>query len=309
MYGPLVAVLEHLGDGTRYAVAAQSLIGRSPACVVRLTVAEASSEHAKLVWTAGERWGIRDLGSKNGTFVDGKAIAPGAEVILDAGARLAFGDAMDVWRLTDDGPPELVAAPTVGGPGVAADRGLLVLPSIDDPQLTVFRDPTGQWVAERADGLVDPVDDHEVVRAGDGRWRIHLPAESEGTPLVMSAMTLDDITLRLAVSQDEEQVQVTVLHRGREIPLERREHGYLLLTMARGRQAERDKPLDSRGWMKRDDLLTMFKMDTNAFNVAVHRARHQLLAAGVEGAAGIVEVRRAERRFGIDRFELTTLGQ
>ena len=61
------------------------------------------------------------------------------------------------------------------------------------------------------------------------------------------------------------------------------------------------------GWADRDELLRMLRVDANAFNVAVHRARQQLLAAGVKGAAGIVQVRRRQRRFGTDKVELTKL--
>lgn len=304
---PPVGILEHSVTGAQQPVAARLLIGRSPACALRLTVPEASSEHAKLSWTAAERWALRDLGSKNGTFVDGRRVEPGVEVPLDKGARLAFGDALDVWTLVDDGPPGLIAWSLDGGEPVQERHGLLALPDEVDPLVTLYRNGAGAWVAEEIGGEVRQLAEHSEVAAAGRRWRIHLPIEDEGTPLATASMTLDDVDLRLAVSRDEERVQVTILHRGREIPLEPREHGYVLLTMARHRRAEHAEPIAARGWLQRDRLLKMLAMDTNAFNVAVHRARRQLLAAGVEGAAAIVEVRRTERRFGTDRFEIVPL--
>ena len=39
-------------------------------------------------------------------------------------------------------------------------------------------------------------------------------------------------------------------------------------------------------------------------DVAIHRSRRRLEMAGVLGSAGIVEVRRGERRFGTDRIQI-----
>jgi hypothetical protein len=53
----------------------------------------------------------------------------------------------------------------------------------------------------------------------------------------------------------------------------------------------------------------MLRVDGNALNVAIFRARSQLGAAGVCGAVGIVEVRRGQRRIGVepDRLEVGVL--
>src|SRR5262245_57339973 len=51
----------------------RALVGKSPACDVRLTDAEVSRRHAALE-LVGRRLRITDLGSTNGTFVDGVAI-------------------------------------------------------------------------------------------------------------------------------------------------------------------------------------------------------------------------------------------
>ena len=89
--------------------------------------------------------------------------------------------------------------------------------------------------------------------------------------------------------------------------LERRDHHYVLLTLARIRREDAAASVAERGWVDRRELSKMLSMTTNALNVAIHRARHQLLAAGVGGAASIVEVRGAERRLGTDRFRIVAL--
>jgi hypothetical protein len=49
----------------------------------------------------------------------------------------------------------------------------------------------------------------------------------------------------------------------------------------------------------------MLQLDANGLNVAIYRARGQLAAAGLTDSAGIVEVRRGQRRIGIDPSRLS----
>lgn len=62
-------------------------VGRSNQCLVRIDSDEISSKHARIGFESGEFW-IEDLGSSNGTFVDGQqisgrtALAPGTPVLL-----------------------------------------------------------------------------------------------------------------------------------------------------------------------------------------------------------------------------------
>jgi hypothetical protein len=39
---------------------------------------------------------------------------------------------------------------------------------------------------------------------------------------------MDTVFLRFSVSRDEEHVEMTAVYQGRDIPLEAREHGYLI---------------------------------------------------------------------------------
>ena len=64
-------------------------IGRDTACDIAIIDARASRRHAELSFD-GERWNVRDLGSRNGTFLDGEKVdgavaAGGDEAILSIG--------------------------------------------------------------------------------------------------------------------------------------------------------------------------------------------------------------------------------
>lgn len=300
-----MATLKQDDSGSLTAVPARLLVGRSPSCSLQLNDKHVSGEHATLAWT-GVAWMLRDLGSSNGTFLDGERVQPGASREVKRGARLGFGRP-EGFSLVDDGAPAAQAEDPDGGLHVAS-AGLLALPSAEAPEVVIYADSHGAWVVER-DDEIEPVADGGSVIVGGSPWKVHIPAELEGTATVDSSPTLEAITLRLAVSMDEEHVEITVVHRGNQTALEAREHGYILLTLARARAEDSALPLAEQGWLGRDRLLKMLGTDSNALNVGIYRARGQLGAAGIEGAAGVVEVRRGQRRFGLepDRFEITSL--
>ena len=95
--------------------------GRHPECEVSFDAhrdIDASSRHAELR-QHGDRWVLVDVGSSNGTYVDGKRItespvSPGVPVMVDFGTsgpklRLFIGDDEQVVRLA---APPVEAAPS-----------------------------------------------------------------------------------------------------------------------------------------------------------------------------------------------------
>lgn len=295
-----------MADDTLHPVSARHLVGRSQSCALRLDKRYVSGEHATLAWT-GWSWEVRDLGSRNGTFVDGSRIEPGKPVPVAVGSKIAFGDPDEMFELMDVDAPGALAIDLTSGATTVAQRGLLVLPLDSAPELSIYQDASGAWMAEGVDGEVTSVVDQAIVQVHGRSYKLQLPFVSEGTPLVDLRPTLDTISLRFGVTRNEEGVTLSIVHRGVEMLLEPREHGYVLLTLARARLEDQQLPLDQRGWRDRDRLLRMLKMDANALNVAIHRARQQLLAAGVDGGAGIVQVQRGQRRLGTDRFQLVAI--
>lgn len=100
---------EHVLDT---AVDRSFLLGTSPACHVRLTDRAVSRRHAALE-IEGNRLRVRDLGSSNGTTVNGVAIS---EAFLTGGELLRVGgSAMKVERALATGPAAAVPRPTQFG--------------------------------------------------------------------------------------------------------------------------------------------------------------------------------------------------
>jgi hypothetical protein len=287
-------------------VSARLLVGRAPSNGLHLDDHRVSGQHASLVWT-GTTWELRDLGSRNGTFMDGKRLAPGEPVELIAGATLAFGVAEATWELVEAGPPAAIAQHVRTGALCVARDGILAIPNGEAPLAEVFARGRA-WCLEQH-GEMRSLEGEEVVTIGGEPWRILVPGSHEGTVAVDDGPSLAAVHLRFAVSRDEEHVQLTFIHRGKETTLEAREHGYTLLTLARARIEDARLPAGEQGWVDRDQLLRMLGLDTNALNVAIYRARGQLASVGLEGAAGIVEVRRGARRLGVEpeRIEVVPL--
>lgn len=280
-------------------VPARLLVGRAPSCTLRLDEPHVSGEHATLLWT-GKQWELKDLGSRNGTFVDGERVTPGETKVLSRGTQISFGQSDDPWELQEVEAPGAYAVHTGSGRSMTARNQMLALPDAVSPEVVAYPDRAGTWVMEVGDDGARPVVDGESVQVGDVTWKLYVPDAHVGTAALDSGPHIDSVTLNFDVSLDEEHVQLTVLHRGNETALEPREHGYTLLTLARARLEDAELPPSEQGWIDRDRLLKMLGTDTNGLNVAIYRARGQLSKAGVEGAAGIVEVRRGQRRIGLE---------
>ena len=103
------------GFGRSYPVLGPTVVGRAPECVLRLDEARLSRQHARLIPTeAGIQ--VEDLGSTNGTFINGKRVQRGF-----AGPDDEIGFDTLRFRLMTPGQHE--PAPTVA-PTVAARRSL-----------------------------------------------------------------------------------------------------------------------------------------------------------------------------------------
>ncbi len=297
------------GPGADFEAPDRCLIGRSRGCDLVLSGRDVSSEHAVLQWSA-THWEVRDLGSRNGTFVGDARVGPGARVALAAGARLQFGRESPPWLLVDAAPPRLLAVALVGGERRFAEGGYLVLPHPDAPLVAIYPQGEGRWQLER-DGATGPVADREIVEAG-GPWRIHAPSATTGTwDAALDLALVSRLRLRFSYRRDEEYIELVAWAGERRIDLQARVTHYPLLLLARRRLADQRAgvPESEQGWLRQDDLLTMLRMKEDHLGVTIHRARTQLARAGVVDAASLIERRPGTRllRLGVSALELEPL--
>jgi len=85
-----MAELEELSTGRRLPLGFRQVLGRGPTADLRLLTPGVSSLHASLAWD-GLQWRLRDLGSRNGTALNGEVCRAGEDRSLSAGATFALG--------------------------------------------------------------------------------------------------------------------------------------------------------------------------------------------------------------------------
>jgi len=82
-----------------FAVDQPLYIGRSKLCAVRLDSADVSSRHARMGYEGGEFW-IEDLGSTNGTFVNGQQVA--GRIDVAPGTPITLGREITIFGVTSE---------------------------------------------------------------------------------------------------------------------------------------------------------------------------------------------------------------
>ncbi|MEO0600486.1 MAG: FHA domain-containing protein [Myxococcota bacterium] len=293
-----MATLAHLATEQTISLRPRHLVGRSTRCDLRLADHRVSGEHAVVVWDGA--WQIRDLGSRNRTFIDGRPLARGAIESLRLHSHVAFGTDDDPWVLVDDAPPG-PGARTPDGRQVRGQGLTLGLPSDEEPRVLVIHDGR-TWVLDGPTGR-RIVSDGESVQVDDAIFVLSLP---EWLAQTEAQISLADCGLRFSVSGDEEHVEVTLVQPDGRTPLGSRAHHFLLLHLARLRLDDRaaGHAETGAGWAYQDELAQRLGLTDNAMYLHIHRARTQLAQLGLVDAADIIERRPAARQIRIGLVDL-----
>lgn len=291
-------------DGSEILLATRVVLGRSPACGGVIDDASVSHEHA-VVWWTGEHWLVKDLGSRNGTWLGEARCEPGAEMELRVGDALRLGRA-GALRVVSLSPPVAEAWSLVTGNRVAAESDLLALPSAEVLEVCLYRNAMAEWVIERGQA-VERAEDLALIRTTDDVFRVHLPVPGEETVRMRPSPRVSTVTLAFRHSLDEEDVDIEVRDEdGATIAtLDNRAHHYLLLILARQRLEDAAHAPDEQGWLYQEELTRMLRTDDSGLNLHVFRARKALAQVGVEDAATLIERRSGSRQLRIGVSDLT----
>ncbi len=307
-----MAIIVEKATGRERLLEAEHLVGRGPACSLPLAQRYVSARHAVFRFN-GDRWELRDLGSRNGTFLDGVRLKPGEEHVLTKGARIAFGKAEQEWELADEDPP-LPMVVALGGDeaGQQLEGEMLALPSPEDPRATIYRQKDGSWVLEQPESVV-PITNLQVFEVEGRSFRFSCPENLFRTSLADYSVELETrfLSLLFSVSRDEEHVALNVTCGSKSFDLGARTHNYLLLTLARRRLADMAQglPETSCGWIYLEDLAHDPSMAPPQLNIDVFRIRKQFASVGVVDAAAVVErrPRTKQLRIGVARLSIVVV--
>jgi hypothetical protein len=283
-------------------LAARTLVGRDPVCLIRVDHPRVSREHALLRWDQGAWW-VRDLASRNGTRAGADRLAPQVDRRLLPGEALHFGgDEVGAWALEAEGPPQPFARRIADGHIERAVADYIELRGEGGAVLVVCRDARRRWVCEE-DGLPRPVQDGALVEV-DGLWRLELPDASSSTVGGAGPRLLARCTLRLRVSRDGEHVSLELDNDGDRVELGERQHWYVLWVMVRARLADAAAAEHDQGWLDMDRLARLTGIERRSLDTYLSRARRDLAAVDVLDAAQLVAARPNQRRVGLPPAQL-----
>lgn len=298
-------------NGELKTLEADHTVGRLPGSSLVVDQGYISKRHAILRF-AGDRWEVRDLGSRNGTYVNGHPLKPGEDAPLHRGFRVAFGKVEQEWELTDDAPPSVMVVPLLGGDPVLLEGEMLALPSPDDPRVTIYANASGAWVLEQPESITE-IANQQTFEVDKRFFRFSCPDRISKTSLAdpLAELEVQHLHLLFSVSRDEEFVQLRVACGAHQFDLGSRQHNYLLLTLARRRQSDlaENLPETACGWIYLEDLAHDPMMAPPQLNIDVFRIRKQFEALGVLDPAGVIERRPRTKqiRLGVARFSIVTL--
>ncbi len=287
-------------------------IGRDPRCNSVLTEDSVSRFHARFSW-CGSYWSIKDLGSRNGTFINGRKRQAGETHQINAGDRIFFGDRQQEYLLVQDLEP--VSCLITSGDDGTETRiplvNLLPLPSPEAPLCTIFSTKEDRFTMEDETGAVMVLEHGRKIRTGNTLFEVVLARErndlEQTCALESNFAGLRSIHLDIAVAPDEESAEVMLQIGSSRHTLLPKVHFYLLAHLARIRASQTtenydpDKHIfeDGHGWVDCDVICDDLLINREHLAQQVFRVRQDFKKCDPVVAERIIDRRlRGKLRIG-----------
>src|SRR5215212_2814532 len=111
VYSPLFSPFRHPLEGSAFS------IGRASDCAIPIKDRYLSRKHAEIV-AVGAAWVLKDLGSANGTYLNGSRVE--RDEMLKGGDRIRLGDTEIVFETSERNTDRMLAiAETTASPTIA----------------------------------------------------------------------------------------------------------------------------------------------------------------------------------------------
>jgi pSer/pThr/pTyr-binding forkhead associated (FHA) protein len=143
---PPAQLLCRLGPGAplRYRLTGTQVLGSDPGAGVPLLVPGVSRQHLRLSWEK-ESWWVEDLGSSNGTFLNGRLVARDRLRHLDV---VSVGRAVEILFLLRQDAPRLLRSRGISHAALVAERGGQAVHAVPLGETTVGRSSSCSIVVE-----------------------------------------------------------------------------------------------------------------------------------------------------------------
>lgn len=275
-------------------------IGRGDTCTLRLDEPHVSLLHAVVRWTT-DGWELRDLGSRNGTWVDEHRLHGGQARGFTVGSSLRFAGGSQ-WRVVDVTPPPPWLEASDGSRIEEVRAGALRIPASGAPLGWVLRDRDFHWWLEDESGA-RTVANGDTFEVAEVTYTLHVPHQTDQTTEMSDSPTR--LQLHFEVTSDEEHIQATLSDGARVVRLEPRVHWALLLDLARAWLEQTGAQPWDRGWVDDETLRRRLRMGAKTMSTQIHRARAQLADAGIPGAELMIERRNVTNQLRLNIGRVT----
>lgn len=305
-----MATLKNLNSEETVILLAQHIFGRHPgASSTVLNSPNISRMHAAIYWD-GENWSLQDS-STNGTYLNGNRVPSDTRHPISKNDKIQFANLdADVWQLVCDEEPKSMLVPETKGSETIVLDDIAVLPNEEQPEVTLFMSPTGDWICE-SDSGVSMLSSGDLVGTNECVWRF-IEAKTIAPTLQLEAQAMANtakIGVLFEVSQNEEHVALKITMDQLEYDLGERNHHYLLLLLARARIADKERGIDEseQGWIEKEALSQMLGQSETHINIQVYRFRKQLIKVLPQSLVlpQVIERRTGEIRFLYDNINIT----
>ncbi len=313
-----MGALRRKSDGRLHYLRHQTIVGRSPSCELCLEVSSVSASHAVVRWN-GEDWVVGDLGSRNGTYLNGERLPPSTKSPrrLSVGDELAFAERREVWVFVDDRSPGPLLVPEDGGEPISLRAGqLLAFPSEKEPLGYLYYESSG-WRFEDVAGTVCELKPNQPFPLGRAAFHLHLPGPAPETPAAVepvAELRIENASFEIRVAADEESAALEVRASGERFQVPSRTHFYLLAFLARQLLLERDAPpaREARGgWVLVEEACAALGLEApEALTLLVYRCRKDLEALGFRDASKVIDrTKKGMMRIGVPAERLCVLSE
>jgi hypothetical protein len=280
------------------------VFGRDPRCATVLRSDAVSRFHARIAW-AGREWTLRDMGSRNGTYLNGRRLSDGEARAVANDDKICLGDFQEEYFVLDTAAPRtlLVVRDATGASRLVELATLHPLPSAERPLYTLFLDDENGAMLERDGGEIAQLE-HGATFGIDGvEYQVVLrrqPGGSSWTATSVLEPEADRVHLEIAVSPDEESAEIVLRHGARRHALAPKAHFYLLAYLARCHRAAldpsaleaRESDADDLGWVDCEVVCRQLRINREHLAQQVFRIRQELKSCMPSLADKIIDRRR-----------------
>jgi pSer/pThr/pTyr-binding forkhead associated (FHA) protein len=278
-------------------LSADNVIGSGPCSWPRIVHDALSSAHALVQWRT-DAWRIVDLGSTNGTWVDGARLPPWTPTPIAPTHRIVFGDVSAGRFQVPATGPSLFAVQVGSGRVARPDPPTLLRIGTSETglQASVRQTPAGWRLEEDGDDAGLLARDGPIL---GGSWRVHLPGRMPTAQLV-DAPRLSELTLTLSLGRFEEHVRAEVVGPDGWRCSWERAHWYVAWLLASELVSDTGASREGRGWIDALELTRMAgRKRKNDLDQYISKIRKDLTSAGVSYGSDIVQSRTGQRRLGL----------